>query len=103
MRGFPVVWIPGFDHAGIATQAVVEKNLYKTKNLKRSDISKEEFLSLVNNWKDKNTIVIRNQLKSLGTSLDWSREYYTMSEVYKTWKIIISLRLVLKLLFNLVN
>ncbi|XP_031789446.1 valine--tRNA ligase, mitochondrial isoform X1 [Nasonia vitripennis] len=80
MRGYSVLWVPGLDHAGIATQAVVEKYLYKTKGLKRTDMSKNEFLDLLNQWKEKKSSTIENQLKTLGASLDWSREYFTMSK-----------------------
>lgn len=83
MRGYSVLWIPGLDHAGIATQAVVEKYLYKTKGLKRTDMSKDEFLELLNQWKEKKGSAIENQLKTLGATLDWSREYFTMSKVCK--------------------
>ena len=86
MNGIPVVWIPGFDHAGIATQAVVEKYLYKTKGVKRSDISKEEFLNLLNEWKTEKSDIIREQLKNLGATLDWSKEYFTMSKVQLHFK-----------------
>ena len=81
MTGEPVVWIPGLDHAGIATQAIVEKCLYKTKGIKRYDISKEEFLSYVWNWNHEKGSTINRQLKELGSSLDWSKEYFTMSKV----------------------
>lgn len=81
MRGIPVIWVPGMDHAGIATQAVVEKYLYKTKNLKKTDITKEEFLKIIDQWRREKSIIIENQLRSLGASLDWSRQYYTMSQV----------------------
>lgn len=76
-----MLWVPGLDHAGIATQAVVEKYLYKTKGLRRTDMSKEEFLKAIDKWVADNSGAIENQLKSLGASLDWSREYYTMSKV----------------------
>lgn len=81
MKGVPVIWIPGLDHAGIATQAVVEKYLYKTKNLKRSDVTKQEFLRIIDEWREEKTNIIENQLRSLGASLDWIRQYYTMSQV----------------------
>ncbi|XP_026675476.1 valine--tRNA ligase-like isoform X2 [Ceratina calcarata] len=82
MKGHPVVWIPGFDHAGIATQMIVEKHLLKTKGVKRSDIGPEEFVSFVSQWKNEKENMIRSQLKALGASLDWSREYFTMSETH---------------------
>lgn len=85
MKGASVLWIPGLDHAGIATQAVVEKYLYKTKGLKRSDMTREEFIKFVNDWKDDKSTIIKNQLRSLGASVDWSREYFTMSKVTKKY------------------
>ncbi|KAL7298208.1 hypothetical protein TKK_0009203 [Trichogramma kaykai] len=80
MKGASVVWIPGLDHAGIATQAVVEKYLYKTKNIKRSDMKKSDFIDTINKWKNEKSQIIEDQLKTLGASLDWSREYFTMSK-----------------------
>lgn len=80
MKGYPVVWIPGFDHAGIATQMMVEKYISKTKNVTKYDMGREEFLSFIWEWKDEKENTIKSQLKALGASLDWSREYFTMSE-----------------------
>ncbi|XP_011499758.1 PREDICTED: valine--tRNA ligase, mitochondrial-like [Ceratosolen solmsi marchali] len=80
MKGFPVIWVPGFDHAGIATQAVVEKYLSKTKNIKRNSLTRTEFHTIVNDWKNNKSKKIKNQLKELGASVDWSREYFTMDE-----------------------
>ncbi|KAF7391781.1 hypothetical protein HZH68_011324 [Vespula germanica] len=80
MKGYPVIWIPGLDHAGIATQVVVEKYLYKTKGYKKTDIGKEQFLSLIWEWKNEKENVIKNQLRLLGSSVDWSKEYFTISE-----------------------
>ncbi|XP_017753133.1 PREDICTED: valine--tRNA ligase [Eufriesea mexicana] len=80
MNGHSVIWIPGFDHAGIATQMMVEKHLLKTKAINKSDIGKEQFLSYVWQWRNEMQNSIRTQLKALGASLDWSREYFTMSE-----------------------
>ncbi|XP_014598391.1 PREDICTED: valine--tRNA ligase-like isoform X1 [Polistes canadensis] len=80
MKGHPVIWIPGLDHAGIATQAVVEKYLYKTKGCTKMDIGKKEFLSFIWEWKNEKESVIKDQLRLLGTSVDWSKEYFTMSK-----------------------
>ncbi|XP_046604629.1 valine--tRNA ligase-like [Neodiprion virginianus] len=80
MRGHPVVWVPGLDHAGIATQVVVEKQLKKSKGLSRHDLGKEEFLSHVESWKNEKEDVIYKQLKSFGASLDWSRKFFTKDE-----------------------
>lgn len=81
MKGHSVVWIPGFDHAGIATQTMVEKYLFKTKGINKSNIGKDEFLSYIWQWKNEKENIIKSQLKALGASLDWSKEYFTMSKV----------------------
>ncbi|MCL2772808.1 MAG: valine--tRNA ligase [Oscillospiraceae bacterium] len=80
MQGYSTLWLPGVDHAGIATQARVEKNLKKERGLSRHDIGREEFLKLVWDWKNKYGSIITNQLKKLGSSCDWSRERFTMDE-----------------------
>lgn len=81
MKGHPVIWIPGFDHAGIATQMMIEKYLFKVKGITKSDIGKEQFLSFVWQWKNEKQNNIKSQLEALGASLDWSKEYFTMSKV----------------------
>lgn len=81
MNGTPVLWIPGLDHAGIATQVVVEKYLKNQKGVTRQNLSKEEFLKLTWEWKEDKGKTIKDQLKKLGLSLDWSREYFTLSKV----------------------
>ena len=78
MRGHDTLWQPGTDHAGIATQMVVERELAKT-NRRRTDMSREEFTALVWQQKVKSRDNIKNQLKRLGASCDWSREAFTMS------------------------
>jgi valyl-tRNA synthetase len=78
MRGFDTLWQPGTDHAGIATQMVVERELGK-QGKSRRDMSREEFLSHVWAWKAQSGGTIREQLKRLGASCDWSREAFTMS------------------------
>jgi valyl-tRNA synthetase len=78
MRGFDTLWQPGTDHAGIATQMVVERELAKT-NKRRSDFTRAEFLDLVWAQKQKSSGNIRAQLDRLGASCDWSREAFTMS------------------------
>ena len=80
MQGYRTLWVPGTDHAGIATQIKVEEMLRKEKGLSRHDIGREEFLSLVWDWKKQYGSRIINQLKKLGTSCDWSRERFTMDE-----------------------
>jgi valyl-tRNA synthetase len=78
-RGFNVLWVPGCDHAGIATQNVVEREL-KKEGLKKSDLGREEFLKRVWAWKEKYGATIMMQLRRLGSSCDWSRERFTMDE-----------------------
>ncbi|WP_068468282.1 valine--tRNA ligase [Candidatus Protochlamydia phocaeensis] len=80
MQGFETLWVPGTDHAGIATQMVVERHLIRTHNKKRKDFSREEFLVHVWEWKDKSETRIIEQLKRLGSSCDWSRQRFTMDE-----------------------
>ncbi|XP_045532394.1 valine--tRNA ligase, mitochondrial 1 isoform X1 [Pieris brassicae] len=79
-QGYNVMWLPGTDHAGIATQRVVEKYLKTKKNIDRHSLGKEEFTKEVWKWKEKQGNTISNQLRMLGCSLDWSRETFTMDE-----------------------
>ena len=78
MRGFDTLWQPGTDHAGIATQMVVERELAKT-NRRRTDFTRDEFLDLVWQQKQKSRGNIKAQLQRLGASCDWSREAFTMT------------------------
>ena len=80
MQGYEALWMPGTDHAGIATQIKVEENLRKEEGLARYDLGREEFLKRVWAWKDKFGSRIISQLKKLGTSCDWDRERFTMDE-----------------------
>ena len=80
MQGFEVLWVPGTDHAGIATQTVVERNLIAQTGKRRKDFSREEFLDHVWDWKNKSQDSILRQLKKLGCSCDWSRLCFTMDE-----------------------
>ena len=80
MRGFRVLYNPGYDHAGISTQAVVEKRLAKLENLTRHDLGREAFLKRVYEWKDDYAGRIGKQLRRLGASYDWQREAFTMDE-----------------------
>lgn len=82
MDGFEVLWLPGTDHAGIATQVVVEKKLKKEEKKSRHDLGKDEFVRRVWEWKDKHGGIIIDQLKKLGCSCDWTRERFTMDEGY---------------------
>ncbi len=80
MSGYEVLWVPGTDHAGIATQTVVERHLIKTQGKRRADFSREEFLKHVWEWKESSQSRILAQLKKLGCSCDWSRLRFTMDE-----------------------
>ncbi|MBT1154269.1 valine--tRNA ligase [Aminobacter anthyllidis] len=79
MRGKNVLWQPGMDHAGIATQMVVERKLME-KQIHRRDLTRDQFVDKVWEWKDESGGMIFNQLKRLGASCDWSRERFTMDE-----------------------
>ena len=79
MQGFEALWLPGMDHAGIATQNVVEKQL-AAKGLSRHDLGREEFVKKVWEWKAESGGQILGQMKRLGDSVDWSREAFTMDE-----------------------
>src|SRR6266480_3463574 len=82
MQGFEVLWLPGMDHAGIATQTAVEKWLRKNEGVTRLDLGREEFLRRVLEWQDKHGGIIIEQLKRLGCSCDWSRQRYTLDDAY---------------------
>jgi valyl-tRNA synthetase len=79
MNGYETLWQPGTDHAGIATQAVVEKKLLE-KGIKKSDLGRDNFIKEVWKWKKESGNIIINQLKKLGCSCDWSRNRFTMDE-----------------------
>src|SRR6185295_6196638 len=86
MKGDNTLWLPGTDHAGIATQAQVEKQIAKEgkgptgRPLTRHDLGREKFLERTWKWKNEHADQIKNQLKRLGSSLDWKRERFTMDE-----------------------
>ena len=82
MEGFRTLWLPGIDHAGIATQNVVEKEL-KKQGISRHELGREKFLEKVWEWKEKYGHIILDQFKKLGCSLDWSRTRFTMDEDYQ--------------------
>jgi len=82
MQGFEVLWLPGTDHAGIATQTAVEKWLRKNEGVTRHDLGREEFLRRMVDWQDKHGSIIIEQLKRLGCSCDWSRQRYTLDDAY---------------------
>ncbi|MBP9840895.1 MAG: valine--tRNA ligase [Simkaniaceae bacterium] len=80
MMGFETLWLPGTDHAGIATQTVVEQHLIRTEGKRRIDYDRETFLSHLWNWKNSHETHIIDQLKHLGCSCDWSRLRFTLDE-----------------------
>jgi valyl-tRNA synthetase len=83
MQGKEVLWLPGTDHAGIATQTVVERTLKKQGAIRhREDLGRDRFLEKVWDWKEKHGGIIIQQLKKLGASCDWSRERFTMDPAY---------------------
>ena len=79
MRGFNTLWLPGTDHAGIATQIVVERQLQE-QGLSRHDLGREKFVSLVWDWKASSGATITEQMRRLGDSVSWGHEYFTMDE-----------------------
>jgi valyl-tRNA synthetase len=83
MRGHNTLWVPGTDHAGIATQIVVERQLQEA-GLSRHDLGRKNFVAQVWDWKHTSGAVITNQMRRLGDSVDWSREYFTMDEKLST-------------------
>ena len=80
MRGDAVLWLPGMDHAGIATQMVVERQLAAAGNIGRRDMGREAFVARVWEWKAESGGAITKQLRRLGASCDWSRERFTLDE-----------------------
>ena len=81
LQGYKTLWLPGTDHAGIATQVVVEKEL-KKEGRNRFDLGREKFIERIWQWKEKYGDIISDQLKKLGASCDWSRTRFTMDEDY---------------------
>ena len=79
MKGRNTCWIPGTDHAGIATQIVVERQL-AAQNVSRHDLGREKFLEKVWEWKEVSGGTITQQMRRVGCSADWSREYFTMDD-----------------------
>jgi valyl-tRNA synthetase len=82
MRRFATLWIPGCDHAGIATQSVVEKMLWKRRKTTRLDLGREEFIKLVWDWKEEYHTRINKAQRRMGGSMDWSREAFTMNQTF---------------------
>ena len=81
MQKYNTLWMPGTDHAGIATQTVVEKRILSEENKRRTDFTREEFVGRVQAWKDEYEARIIEQLKAMGCSCDWQRTRFTMDEV----------------------
>lgn len=81
MQGKTVLYTPGFDHAGISTQSVVEKRLWKDQKLTRHDLGREKMVEKIFEWKDQYQARITKQMRRLGASSDWSRAAFTMDEV----------------------
>lgn len=79
MRGFNTLWVPGTDHAGIATQIVVERQLQE-QGISRHDLGRSEFVSRVWDWRERSGNTITMQMRRMGDTVDWSREYFTMDE-----------------------
>jgi valyl-tRNA synthetase len=80
MLGVPTLWVPGSDHAGIATQLQVEKHLLKTEEITREELGRDAFLERTWAWKEKYGSVITNQIRRLGASCDWQRERFTLDD-----------------------
>jgi len=80
MCGDVALWVPGTDHAGIATQSVVERLIYKNEKITRHDLGREKFLERVWEWKEKNGNRITHQLRRIASSVDWTRERFTMDK-----------------------
>jgi valyl-tRNA synthetase len=80
MKGLPTLWVPGTDHAGIATQLQVEKDLLRTEEVTREELGREQFVDRVWTWKKKYHGIISGQIRRLGASCDWERERFTLDE-----------------------
>ncbi len=80
MKGVPTLWVPGTDHAGIATQLKVEEDILRTEEVTREELGREEFLKRTWAWKEKYHSIISKQIRRLGASCDWSRERFTLDD-----------------------
>jgi len=81
MKGIPTLWVPGTDHAGIATQLMVERDLLKNEEVTREELGREEFVKRTWEWKKKYGGIITTQIRRLGASCDWDRERFTLDPV----------------------
>jgi valyl-tRNA synthetase len=82
MEGKEVLWLPGTDHAGLATQTAVEKHIRNTEKKTRHDFTREEFVERIWKWKEEFGGIITQQLRKIGSSCDWSRERFTLDKDY---------------------
>jgi len=80
MKGYSTLWVPGSDHAGIATQLMVERHLLRTEEVTREELGREEFVKRTWDWKKKYGSIITSQIRRLGASCDWDRERFTLDE-----------------------
>jgi len=80
MKGYSALWVPGSDHAGIATQLMVERDLLKTEEITREELGREKFIARTWDWKHKYGGMITNQIRRLGASCDWERERFTLDD-----------------------
>jgi valyl-tRNA synthetase len=80
MKGIPTLWVPGSDHAGIATQLMVERHLLQTEEVTREELGRDEFVKRTWDWKKKYGGIIANQIRRLGASCDWDRERFTLDD-----------------------
>ena len=80
MKGVPTLWVPGTDHAGIATQLQVENDLLRTEEVTREELGREKFIQRVWQWKEKYHGIITSQIRKIGASCDWNRERFTLDE-----------------------
>jgi valyl-tRNA synthetase len=80
MKGVPTLWVPGTDHAGIATQLQVEKDLLRTEEVTREELGREKFIERMWIWKGKYHNIITNQIRKIGASCDWERERFTLDD-----------------------
>ncbi|MEW6285815.1 MAG: valine--tRNA ligase [Chloroflexota bacterium] len=80
MKGIPTLWVPGTDHAGIATQLMVERDLLRNEGVRREELGREEFIKRTWEWKRKYGNIITTQIRRLGASCDWTRERFTLDE-----------------------
>ena len=82
MEGREVLWLPGTDHAGLATQTAVEKHIFNTENKRRRDFTPKQLVDRIWKWKEEFGGIITQQLRKIGASCDWSRERFTLDPDY---------------------